>query len=231
MRTSPTVPVVLKPVDGYSHFFDKPCTAYQSIAPRSQAPRTVGIDPDAQVLIREKCPSSHVLGSTRWPYNNPGFNENVPYLLEPYRPDFKRRFRPTSIWAWRWKPGLTYNIERVLGEPKYRCRDCWWVQSRSSVVTECKRHRVRLERTRTPYPNAGKVFHVLSTVKLYGLPAETPILIQQNGVWRPAVVSTYIPWREIIRTETQRLRTRANQERRQLNAYDRILDGLELSGE
>lgn len=200
--------------------------------------RTVWLDPDAQVILTLS------LSANGRPFDEARFlPDDSPaedlFIVEPFRPNFRRQFRPTMRWQFRWQPDVMVSTYEYVGKPDSRCRQCLRYQRSTRLRYDrevgCPNH-VRWQKVDQRDPKAGKVFARVSSVKVYGVAPETTVLFQEGDRWVSGKIQPYPMWREQERAEERAANKVKNRRRRHArlpSRWERMLNdpwGLDGSG-
>jgi hypothetical protein len=192
------------------------------------------VDPDTQVILESRMGDDRDRGHGNYLTYRARCRPVLPASLElcTIEPFYHRRFRASKLWQARWKSDHTVTQWVQVGKPHRKCRKCRRImamQQRSYLRTwkrtqrlwsggryiGCGKHVVETSK-QVPSPDAGKVFAVFSTVKVYGLTRGDQIILQKDGEWIRATVHEYVLWREADRRDRKAKRKSANDHRRYL---------------
>lgn len=178
----------------------------------NKPPTILWRDPEERVIEVLACPRIPLDRSSE---------EGPVYTFEPFRENFRRQLRERPVWALRWSPSLV-RVDNVRGKPAHGCKSCRRYERRGLIG--CWEH-TRYQRTTTPDPDAGKVFGTVHSVKLYGLPSGTGILVQHEGEWLKAIVGVYAPWKEEAKAE-EKSRQKVRERRRKYEKLPTVADRI-----
>lgn len=236
--SSPTprkVPVCLPHDDDFLH-------RYQAKHGWDASPPPVieWLDPDTQVIVEHE-PSDDQGYVPRGYMASRRSRPRLPHdldacIIEPHR----RTSRQIKTWHARWPDDKVTPKSVREGKPDSRCRACRkqqrWARARAWpkrnwreyaerwAALGCRKHVVE-KTVEAPHPDAGKVFSVFSTVKLYGLAPGTQVVWLREGEWARATIQEYVLWKAEKRKARKAKRKADNEHRRYLRQpawYERV---------